>query len=257
MHFPHGTAAPFLLPFSVLFLRRSWIASCSDFGANLALYLGRFGAKLAIFGDIFRVWLGIFFGGRFEDDFYSISDPPDPQKTYENLRFFKDFAFSARSLWTSILGRFLLHFRTRIRSKSAHRGVRTRPEKRYKKKLHLEGFGVDFAWILGPSLDPGGGPRTPFWAFLALLGSLGGKMAPGCAKSASKTDFGPILVDFWSIFGPFFVVLCRRFFEFGLLSRSRSWHYVLPSCGGSLTTQSQNPFIEARWRRKPEGQLDI
>ena len=114
----------------------------------------------------------------------------------------------------------------------------------------LHGF-WDPAWIRG------GGPRTPFWAFLALLGSLGGKMAPGCAKSASKTDFGPILVDFWSIFGQFFVVLCRRFFEFGLLSRSRSWHYVLPSCGGSLTTQSQNPFIEARWRRKPEGQLDI
>ena len=30
---------------------------------------------------------GIFFEARFENDFCSISDPPDPQKTYENLVF--------------------------------------------------------------------------------------------------------------------------------------------------------------------------
>ena len=88
MHVLHGPASPFLIPFSVLFLRRSWIASCSDFGANLALHLGRFGAKLVIFYDIFGWWLGIFFEARCEDDFYSISDPPDPQKNYENQKFF-------------------------------------------------------------------------------------------------------------------------------------------------------------------------
>lgn len=189
-----GRRRLFLSDFSVLFLRRSWIASCSDFGANLALHLGRFGAKLAIFGDIFRVWLGIFFGGRFEDDFYSISDPPDPQKTYENLRFFKDFAFSARSLWTSILGRFLLHFRARIRRKSAHRGVRTRPEKRYKKKLHLEGFGVDFAWILGPNLDPGGGSAKAVLGIFCALGALLGGRWPQDAPRALPR---PILDRFW------------------------------------------------------------
>ena len=204
LHGPVRPASPFLVDFSVLFLRRSWIASCSDFGANLALYLDRFGAKLAIFGDIFRVWLGIFFGGRFEDDFYSISDPPDPQKTYENLLFFKDFAFSARSLWTSILGRFLLHFRARIRSKSAHRGVRTRPEKRYKKKLHLEGFGVDFAWILGPSLDPGGGSANAVLGIFGALGLSWGEDGPRMRQERFQdrfwTDFGRFLIDFLSIF---------------------------------------------------------
>ena len=74
MRGPHGGASPFLVPF----LRRSWIASCNDFGANFALHLGRFGPKLAIFDDIFGWWLGIFFEARFEDDFYWISDPPDP-----------------------------------------------------------------------------------------------------------------------------------------------------------------------------------
>ena len=32
-------------------------------------------------------------------------------------------------------------------------------------------------------------------------------MAPGCPKSASKTDLGPILVDFWSIFNEVLMLL--------------------------------------------------
>ena len=181
----------YLLQF--FFLRRSWIASCSDFGANLALYLGRFGAKLAIFGDIFRVWLGIFFGGRFEDDFYSISDPPDPQKTYENLRFFKDFAFSARSLWTSILGRFLLHFRARIRSKSAHRGVRTRPEKRYKKNCIWKASGSILHGFWDPAWIRGGVRERRFGHFWRSWALLGGRWPQDAPRALPR----PILDRFW------------------------------------------------------------
>ena len=118
--------------------------------------------------------------------------------------FFKDFTFSARSLWTSILGRFLLHFRARIRRKSAHRGVRTRPEKRYKKKLHLEGFGVDFAWILEPSLDPGGGSANAVLGIFGALGLSWGEDGPRMRQERFQdrfwTDFGRFFVDFWSIF---------------------------------------------------------
>ena len=89
-------------------------------------------------------------------------------------------------------------------------------------------------------------------------------MAAGCPKSASKTDFGPILVDFGSIFDeflmllPLFLLALKRELgiEVGLLFRYRGYWCVLPSCVISLTIHSQNPFIEARWRRWPEGQLD-
>ena len=66
--------------------------------------------------------------------------------------------------------------------------------------------------------------------FCAFGTALGGKMAPGCPKSASKTDFGPILVDFWGIFDdflmllpPFLLALRRELsVEFGLLCPSRN-----------------------------------
>ena len=64
--------------------------------------------------------------------------------------------------------------------------------------LRLESFGIDLAWILGPNLDPGGrSAKAVLLFFLCSWSCVGGKMAPGCPKSASKTDFGPILVDFW------------------------------------------------------------
>ena len=122
-------------------------------------------------------------------------------------------------------------------------------------------FCIDF----GTQLGSGGGVRERrFGRFLRSWGGLGGKMAAGCPKSASKTDFGPILVDFWPIFDeflmllPLFLLALKRELsvEFGPLCRSRGYCYVLPSCGNSLTIHSQNPFIEARWRRWPEGQLD-
>ena len=92
-------------------------------------------------------------------------------------------------------------FGPRMRRKSVPRDVRTRSEKEYEKVLRLEGFGVDFASILGPNLDPGAGVRERrFGRFLRSWGGLGGKMAAGCPKSASKTDFGPIWVDFQWIF---------------------------------------------------------
>ena len=142
-----------------------------------------------------------------------------------------------------------------MRQKSVPRGVRTRSEKEYKKVLRLEGFGVDFASILGPNLDPGGGVRERrFGRFLRSWGGLGGKMAAGCPKSASKTDFGPILVDFWSIFDeflmllPLFLLALKRELgiEVGLRFRCRGYSCVLPSCVISLTIHSQNPFIEAQ-----------
>ena len=156
-------------------------------------------------------------------------------------------------------------FGPRIRWKSVPRGVRTRSEKECKKVLRLEGFGVDFASILGPNLDPGGVRERRFGRFLQSWGGLGGKMAARCPKSASKTDFGPILIDFWLIFDeflmllPLFLLALKRELgiEVGLLFRCRGYWCVLPSCVISLTIHSQNPFIEARWRRWPEGQLDI
>ena len=148
--------------------------------------------------------LGIFFEARFEDDFFWISDPPDPQKTYENLRFFKDFTFSARSLWTSILDRFLLHFRTPDPMKI---GPRRCPNAIRKKNLKSIAFGrlrgrfcIDF----GTQLGSWGGPRRPFWTFFALLelswGEDGPRMPQERFQDRFWTDFGRFLVDFWSIF---------------------------------------------------------
>ena len=48
----------------------------------------------------------------------------------------------------------------------------------------------DPTWILG------GVREGRFGRFLRSWSCLGGKMAPGCPKSASKSDFGPIFVDF-------------------------------------------------------------
>ena len=156
----------------------------------MALYLDRFGAKLAIFGDIFGVWLGIFFGGRFEDDFYSISDPPDPQKTYENLMFFKDFAFSARSLRTSILGRFLLHFRTPDPMKIGPRRCSNAIRKKIQKSIafgRLRGrFCIDFGTQLG---SWGGSAKAVLDVSCVLVTVLGGRWP----QDAPRALPGPIL----------------------------------------------------------------
>ena len=193
---------------------------------------------------------GIFFEARFEDDFCSISDPPDPQKTYENLRFFKDFTFSARSLWTSILDRFLLHFRTPDPMKIGPRRCSNAIRKKIQKSIafgRLRGrFCIDFGTQLG---SWGGSAKAVLDVFCALGAVLGGRWPQDAPRALPR----PILDRFGTIFQRFsmdFWCSCRRFFwHSGLLYRSKSFDYVLPSCGGSLTTPSQNPFIEARWRR--------
>ena len=132
------------------------------------------------------------------------------------------------------------------------------PQKDTKKMLRLEGFGIELAWILGPNLDPGGrSAKAVLLFFLCSWSCVEGKMAPGCPKSASKTDFGPIMVDLGSIFNeflmllpPFLLALKRELsVEFGPLCRYRGYCCVLPSCANSLSIHSQSPFIEARWRR--------
>ena len=59
--------------------------------------------------------------------------------------------------------------------------------------LRLEGFGINFASILGPNLDPGGGPRRPFWTFLALLELSWGEDGPRMPQERFQDRF-------WSIF---------------------------------------------------------
>ena len=183
---------------------------------------------LSILEDIFGWWLGIVCEARFEDDFYWISDPPEPQKTHENLR---DFTFSARSLRTSIWERFLLHFRTPDPIKIGPLRCPNAIRKKIQKNVAFGRLRGRFCMDFGTQLGSWGGVREGrFERFLRSWSCLGGKMAPGCPKSASKTDFGPIWVDFWSIFNvflmllpPFLLALKRELrIEFGLLCRSRN-----------------------------------
>ena len=204
---------------------------------------------------------GIFFEARFENDFCSISDPPDPQKTYENLKFFKDFAFSAKSLWKSILGRFLLHFRTPDPMKIGPRRCPNAIRKKIQKSIafgRLRGrFCIDFGTQLGSG---GGSANAVLDVFCGLGAVLGGRWPQDAPRALPR----PILDRFWSIFVeflmllPLFLLALKRELgiEVGLLFRCRGYWCVLPSCVISLTIHSQNPFIEARWRRWPEGQLD-
>ena len=81
-----------------------------------------------------------------------------------------------------------------------------------KNDYFLEAFRNDLGWILASKLErPGGVQRFAFWRFVGSWGPLGAKTAPRAPKkppeapkTASKTDFGAILVDFWLIFWWFF-----------------------------------------------------
>ena len=146
------------------------------------------------------MWLGIFFEARFEDDFDWISDAPDPQKTYENLKSLKDFAFSARSLWTSILGRFLIHFRTQDPMKIGPQRCPNAIRKKIQKDIAFGSFGIDFASILGPNLDPGGGSAKAVLGIFSALGAvLGGRWPQDAPRALPR----PILDRFWLIFNLF------------------------------------------------------
>ena len=78
------------------------------------------------------------------------------------------------------------------------------PKTNQKNYHFLEALRNDFWWILGPK------SRFPICSDRSHVGSwvhLGAKMAPRrpkkpqeAPKTASKTDFGAILVDFWLIF---------------------------------------------------------
>ena len=81
------------------------------------------------------------------------------------------------------------------------------------KKLGLFGRPPDRIWVdLGSQVGPRKG--IPIFEFLNIFGSwgrLGARMGPGrpkkpeeAPKTASKTDFGAILIDFWLIFWSIF-----------------------------------------------------
>ena len=70
----------------------------------------------------------------------------------------------------------------------------------------------DPTWILG------GSAKAVLDIFFRSWSCLGGKMAPGCPKSASKTDLGPIWSDFSKIFNGF---LIDFFVDFGFENRSK------------------------------------
>ena len=63
----------------------------------------------------------------------------------------------------------------------------------------------DFGWILAPNLPP---KRRNFYLQISTFLVLGAPRRPKkpqeAPKTASKTDFGAILVDFWLIFWLFF-----------------------------------------------------
>ena len=92
--------------------------------------------------------------------------------------------------------------------------VATKPEptSNQKNDHFLVGFRKGLGWILAPKLEgPGGVRKLTFWRFVGSWGHLGAKTAPRAPKkpqeapkTASKTDFGAILVDFWLIFWWFF-----------------------------------------------------
>ena len=156
------------------------------------------GATLAILEDIFGWWLGIVCEARFEDDFYWISDPPDPQKTNENLMFFKDFTFSARSLRTSIWERFLLHFRTPDPIKIGPLRCPNAIRKKIQKNVafgRLRGrFCMDFGTQLGSW--GGGSAKAVLNVFCALGAVLGGRWPQDAPRALPR----PILDRFGLIF---------------------------------------------------------
>ena len=151
--------------------------------------------------------MGIFFEARFEDDFYSISDPPDPRKTYENLRFFKDFAFSARSLWTSILGRFLLHFRTPDPMKIGPRRCPNAIRKKIQKSIafgRLRGrFCIDFGTQLGSWGESANAVVDVFLRFWSCLGGRWPQDAPRALPRPIFDRFGTIFNGFLMLLPPF------------------------------------------------------
>ena len=97
---------------------------------------------------------------------------------------------------------FLLHFRIPDPMKIGPQRCPNAIRKKIQKDIAFGSFGIDFASILGPNLDPGRGVRERrFGRFLRSWCGLGGKMAPGCPKSASRNDFEAILVGFQWMFG--------------------------------------------------------
>ena len=89
------------------------------------------------------------------------------------------------------------------------------PTNNQKNYHFLETFRNDFGWILAPKLEGPGGVRIfTFWRFFGSWIHLGAKTAPRrpkkpqeAPKTASKTDFGATLVDFWLIFWLFFCLV--------------------------------------------------
>ena len=92
--------------------------------------------------------------------------------------------------------------------------------------LRLEGFGVDFAWILIRNLAPGGGSaKTALDVFCALGAALGGRWpqdAPRALQRQILDRFGTIFGRFLMLLPPFLFALKREVnVEFGLLCLSK------------------------------------
>ena len=132
-------------------------------------------------------------------------------------------------------------------------------------------FSSNFASNLGPKW---GVPTLGFWSIFGSWGVPGSKMAPRALPRTIWNRFckffGRFSIDFWCSCRRFFLhwsansmlnsvcdfvpeVSTMSFQMFSMLHHLRATFKKI--CASSI--HSQHRFIEARWRRWPEGQLDI
>ena len=142
--------------------------------------------------------------------------------------------------------------------------IKSDPKTNQKNDCFLEGFQVDFGWILAPSWDPGGGHLKCFLGVLRGLGAiLGPRWSPRWSQEAPRgpqTTPRPILIRFWWIFVNCLVDFWWIFGRFSF----ESWCVGVLGCwlSASLLGLFAQLVIgwgslrQARWRGLPSGQLD-
>ena len=94
--------------------------------------------------------------------------------------------------------------------------IKSNPKTNQKNDCFLEGFQIDFGWILAPSWDPGGVTWNAFWVSWRVLGLSWGQDgpqdgpkrpqdAPRRHQDRFRSDFCRFLSIFWLIFDRFLV----------------------------------------------------
>ena len=145
----------------------------------------------------------LFFEARFEDVFYSISDPTDPQKTCEPDVFLR-FCIFSKIAPDIDFGPIFAPFSDPTSDESRSPEVSERDPKKDQNTVAFGRLKGRFCMDLGIQLGSWGGPRRPFLTFFALLelslGEDGPRMPQEPFQDRIGTDFCQFLVDFQWIF---------------------------------------------------------